>query len=371
MAVQFHVLLVEDDRDLLTGVCDLLTEAGYQVSCATNGIEALELLREAAVLPDLIVSDIRMPEMDGYDLLMAVRGNPDWLSIPFIFLTAKGEKKDILDGKLRGADDYLPKPFEYQDLLVAVQSAINRHRELLALQESRMEALKRRILTVLNHEFRTPLSFIVAYADLMASSPYLEHSEELRQYINGILDGSERLTRLIDSFLLLAELESDYGRKTYEQRKTTIRNLDNLVESAVQAARSCAARRGVKLVFNATPPIPPVQGDAVYLRAAIGHLIDNAIKFSPPNKDACVTVEVWADEEHLTVAVRDQGAGIPLAAQKRLFEMFYQVNRDEYEQQGIGAGLAIVKHIADLHRGQIELESAPGEGSCFRLLLPC
>jgi len=164
-----HILLVEDEDALLYGMRDLLEVEGYRVTLASDGHKALEALRAMTRPPDIIISDIRMPNLDGYGLISAVREEPQWVSVPFIFLSAKGEKADIHLGRLQGADDYLTKPFDYEDLLVSVQSCLSRQRQRVAAEESRMEGLRRRILEMLNHEFRTPLSYIVAYADLMAN----------------------------------------------------------------------------------------------------------------------------------------------------------------------------------------------------------
>jgi two-component system sensor histidine kinase/response regulator len=366
-----HIFLVEDDESLLIGVSDLLELSGYRVSKAMNGVQALTQLEEMDEPPDLIVSDIRMPKMDGHELLATMRKRPEWLSIPFIFLTAKGEKEDVYTGKLSGADDYLIKPFEYKDLLVAIQSSIKRREEIVELQEERLEALKLKILTVLNHEFRTPLSYIVSYVDLMASSPTFKHSDELRQYIHGIQEGSDRLERLIKNFLLLTELESGNGIRVYEGRKMLIRDVGELVRDSIIDWQDAAGKAGVVLQTRlADEPLPAVTGDAEYLRTALGHLIENAIKFSPQHQEAVVVISATANDEFVTFSVCDEGIGIPEGEQKHLFDIFHQINRDEYEQQGTGAGLAIVRHVVALHEGQIDVESKPGQGSCFRILLP-
>ena len=367
---EHHVFLVEDDESLLAGVSDLLELSGYRVSKAMNGVQALAQLKEMDELPDLVVSDIRMPKMDGHELLATMRKRPEWLSIPFIFLTAKGEKEDVYSGKLSGADDYLIKPFEYKDLLVAIQSSIKRREELIELQEERLEALKLKILTVLNHEFRTPLSYIVSYVDLMATSPTFEHSEELRQYIDGIQEGSDRLERLIKNFLLLSELESGSGLRVFEERKMLIGDVGELVRDTIVDWEAGAARVDVVLQTSFDEALPAVTGDTEYLRTALGHLVENAIKFSPQHKKAEVVVSATANGEFVIFSVCDEGIGIPKGEQKHLFDIFHQVNRDEFEQQGTGAGLAIVRHIVALHDGQIDVESKPGQGSCFRILLP-
>jgi signal transduction histidine kinase len=365
-----HILLVEDDKALLRGVTDLLEMAGYDVVQATDGQVALSMLESMELVPDLIVSDIGMPNLDGFQFLAAVRARPRWLTIPFIFMTAKDDKQDVRDGKLRGADDYITKPFEFKDLLVSVQSALNRRLQLNALQASEMEALRQQILKVLNHEFRTPLSYIVAYADLMANTPSFKHSIELRQYIDGIMEGSERLSRLIESFLTLAELESGKSAQIYESRKAAIPDLRVMIDQIIEMLRHRAVQSDVNIRLIADDNPVPITGDYTYLELAIRHLIENAIKFSPKGQGANVTISLLSDPENVVIAICDQGRGIPPSEHRRLFEMFYQVNRNLYEQQGTGAGLAIARHVALLHGGQIAVESEPGKGSCFLLRLP-
>lgn len=365
-----HILVVEDDETLRSGIRDLLELSGYVVSVANDGAEALELLEQAPESPALIVSDIRMPVMDGYRLLEVVRARPEWLTIPFIFLTAKGEKQDVREGKLRGVDDYIVKPFDFQDLLVAIQSSLNRHEQLYVVQEARLEAIKSRILHVINHEFRTPLTYIIAYANLMASNDSFQHSEELRQYIQGILQGSERLSRLIENFLLLAELESGLAEKIYERRCRPIEKLDSLVREVVARSLPGAEKRGVTLKLEIPGPLPVIEGDAAYLEVAIRELVDNAVRFSPKNSGAHVVVTVFAQDWRLSIRVCDQGPSIPPKDQQYLFDIFYQVDREKLEQGGTGAGLAIVYRVAQLHGGSIRLESQPGKGNCFELSFP-
>lgn len=368
-----HILIVEDDDVLLRGMRDLLELEGYRVSYAVDGAEGVRVLRQMRVAhdhPDLIISDIRMPNMDGYEFLSQVRAEPDWLAIPFIFLTAKGSKADIRFGKLRGVDDYITKPFDFPDLVISVRQALLRHEGLNQLQELRMESLKQRILTVLHHEFRTPLSYIVAYSDLLSSSPLFEKHEELQQYVRGIQEGSERLSSLIESFLILAELESGYGAKIFERRVSLIEQPAVIVQEANAELTRKAVSLGVTVELSIANPLPPILGDRVYLATSIRHLLDNAIKFSHWNKDAKVHASLTAASGELILTVRDEGIGIPKSEVERLFDTFYQINREKNEQQGAGAGLAIARHVASLHGGSIEVESEEGKGSTFRLRLP-
>ncbi len=362
-----HICVVEDDEALLQGLRDLLEMHGYRVSPAVDGLDALRVLNSLTEPPDLILSDIRMPRMDGYGFLAAVRQRPEWVSIPFIFLTAKGQRQDIRYGKLQGVDDYVIKPFDFTDLLVSIQAALRRRQELSAWQERRIEVLKQDILKVLHHEFRTPLTYIVAYAEMMANSPSFTHSDELRQMVNGIQRGSERLSALITDFLILAELEAGYGAKIYERRRSVIPDVVAFLELIVEEMRSRSASRGVAINLYHAAGLPPLLADQTYLAAAIRHLLDNAIKFSTPNGEAEISVRVRQEGSYLVIEVEDQGMGIPPAEQEHLFDAFYQVDRHKNEQQGAGSGLAIVRHVALLHGGDIAVRSVLGQGSCFTL----
>jgi len=138
-----RILVVEDDRAVREGIADILEVAGYEVLTASNGEEALNMLRQQRL--DLIVSDIMMPHMDGYDFYEAVHGKSEWVTIPFIFLTAKGAKEDVRLGKQLGADDYLVKPFEREDLLIAVEAKLKRLEEVQRPALERVEQLEEQL----------------------------------------------------------------------------------------------------------------------------------------------------------------------------------------------------------------------------------
>ena len=365
-----HILVVEDDENLLRGIYDLLTLHGYEVSTAVDGADGLRVLSELPRSPDLIISDIRMPNMDGYEFLSSVRARPEWLLIPFIFLTALGQRDEVYYGRLRGVDDYIIKPFNFPDLLVSVQASLRRRAELMEWQEFGLDVLRYRVLAAFNHEFRTPLTLIMAYADLLSNSPVVQDDKDLRQYVKGILDGSDRLNELTRSFLILIELEIGYGDKIYERRQTVIRDIARLVQEVTESLSNRAQERDVVVDFEAQDKLPPILGDRTYLSVGIWHLIDNAIKFSPRDVRARVRVTVSEDNGCVVCAVSDEGPGIPLAGRERLFDVLYQIDREKNQQPGLGAGLAIVRHVARLHGGQIEVESQEGRGSCFRLCLP-
>jgi signal transduction histidine kinase len=364
-----RILVLEDDEGLLMGVRDMLQIEGHAVQTATNGQEGLEIMRYGEFPPDLIISDIMMPVMNGYQFLEAVREVEHWATIPFIFLTAKGEKQDVHAGKLMGADDYVIKPFEARDLVVAVQSKLRRQREINHAQNALIADVKQRILSILHHEFRTPLTYVVAYSDLLNREFETLNIDEMREFLKGVSSGAERLRRLVENFILLVELETGEAEQTYRWRRRQFDDYEVVLAQAIAQAQPFADERKVQLRLLPVPSLPPVVGDAEYLKAAITRLIDNAIKFSD-KPEAAVEISAFLREDEVCFCVADEGRGIPTRELETIFEMFYQIDRQTHEDQGAGAGLPIIKRIAQLHRGHVEVWSEYGRGSAFTLCLP-
>jgi signal transduction histidine kinase len=363
------ILLVEDDVHLMEGIREILElDNNYQVVTANNGLDGLERLNSMESPPDLIVSDIMMPKMDGYQFFEAVRSEAAWLSIPFIFLTAKGEKADIRLGKSLGADDYVTKPFSAEDLLVAVSAKLARHDQLQSAFLVQISEMKRRILTILNHEFRTPLTYVVAYADMLNRDVDKMELDELREYLKGVNSGADRLRRLVENFIFLVELETGEVASTYAWRKKPIKSFEKIITLATRPQQSVLESMGQVLRVEAKSP-QPISGDEEYLAIALARLIDNASKFSA--KNAIIELHLYSNAEGQTIfAVRDFGRGIPENELERIFEPFYQINRQKYEDQGAGSGLAIVRGVANVHGAEIRVESTLGSGSTFYLHFP-
>ncbi|NWF70373.1 MAG: hybrid sensor histidine kinase/response regulator [Chloroflexi bacterium] len=362
------ILVVEDDTHLLQGIHDILTLEDYDVITAENGKLAVDALGKAQKLPDLIVSDIMMPVMDGIEFLKHVRQETQWTGIPFIFLTAKTEKSDVQHGKRLGVDDYLSKPFDADDLLIAVQSRLERQRALHEYYSAAMRNLKRNILMILNHEFRTPLTLVVAYADMLRDpNTTAMNQEELAAFVEGIGSGAERLRRLVENFIMLVEIEMGEAQKIYQWRRAPIIDIDAMISKACDHVRR-NPRVHNELKIQLTQPLPMFIGDREYLTFALIQLLDNAVKFSPA--ESKITIGAQAENDMLCLWVKDEGRGIPAKNIDEIWETFQQPERQTYEDQGAGSGLAIVRGVAMLHSGYVEVESEQGKGSRFSLLLP-
>lgn len=362
------VLVVEDEVTLLDGLKTVLEFEKFTVLTATNGVEALEILNAQPTPPDLILSDIMMPKMDGMSLLQAVRKERRWLTIPFIFLTARGEKVDVIRAKELRVDEYITKPYDPEELLVLVRARIDRHREIGGVFNEDLNAMKNNILTILNHEFRTPLTFVVAYADMLNQYIVEQLSqEEMQSFIHGVSAGADRLRRLIEKFILLVEFETGEAKQNYDLRQQKIEKLGLLLEAARKSAfYGDHATRVCQI--HVDDGLPTFTGDADYIRQAVTQMLENAIKFSAEDQPVVVKASAEADGA-VRISVTDCGRGIPPAEREQILTTFYQVNRAHYEDQGAGLGLAIVKGVAELHGGRLEIESEAGTGSTFSLLI--
>lgn len=363
-----RLLLVDDEPSLSNALREILGLAGYDVAAVGNGKSALALMESWR--PDLILSDIVMPELDGYGFFEAVRRRPEWLDIPFLFLSAKDEKPDVRLGKLLGADDYLTKPFDPEDLLVSIRAKLHRRAELEALNRERAQTLKQTIVRTLSHEFRTPLTTIAAYVDLLddAGGGRLP-PEDFRKFMRAVRRGSQRLGQLVEDFLLLADLETGEARTNLEHRHQRISDLTSVIAHTIDRLPAKAAARNVSLVINLPTSLPAVDGDPRLIADALERLVDNGIKFSRET-GGTVVVSAEAGEGMVRIAVRDDGIGIRADDLPNLFDVFFQIDRAKREQQGSGTGLAIAQGIARLHGGQIRVESWPDVGSTFIFELP-
>ncbi|HIP87120.1 MAG TPA: hybrid sensor histidine kinase/response regulator [Anaerolineales bacterium] len=362
-----RILVAEDHKPMQQALKKILEGEGFEVLTANDGEEALRAME--MFRPDLVLADIMMPRMDGYALYEAVRARQEWVTIPFIFLTAKAEREDILKGKALGVEDYITKPFDPQELIVVVQSRLARTREIRQVTETEFDELKQQITTVLGHELRMPLTYVTGYAELALEDLENLSAEELQEFLAGIKRGADRLTRLVNDLLLLIRLDTGRTAKEFRDLATVHDDLGNVVERTVWQHALQAAERGVALEVQVAPDLPPVLICETLFVDALGRLIDNGIKFSLRDERR-VTVRARVADGRVEVSVIDRGIGIPPEEIPHLFERFRQIGRDRLEQQGVGIGLAIAREVIRLHGGDIEVESTPGEGSTFTIWLP-
>ncbi len=364
-----YVLLVEDNADVLASVSLELAMQGYEVDQATNGHEALAILAATDRLPDIIVSDITMPHVNGYELLATCQGDANLRAIPFIFLTALGDRKDILVGKKLGADDYLVKPFRGDELIVAIENKLKRVAQIKAEVEHKLDSTRRELLTIISHELRTPLSAIYGGAELLADSLANVPDPMSHRMLELVQSGAKRMRRLVEQIVLLTQLDIGSLGQSLEKSARAY-DMKIIIERAYKQLEEEWNPDMPAVTFNFHFPTDPIMayGNPEFLVMMVGEGIRNAATFSP--KDGQVDIELSHDGQFASITITDQGMGISAEDLSRVFNRFVQINREKYEQQGTGLGLALVRESARLHNGDCIIQSEVGYGTQFILTLP-
>ncbi|UCC62607.1 MAG: response regulator [Anaerolineae bacterium] len=363
------ILVVEDDLAMRDGVCEILEMAGYRVSVASNGKEALQLLEDTA--PELIISDIMMPEMDGYRFYQQVRADDRWLPVPFIFLTAKGKRADVLRGKSMGLDDYLTKTFDPEELLVAVESKLGRMRQLQATAREQMQLLSNQLtrtdrmvtvgqlVTEFAHEIRNPLTAITAYAQFVQRR-MARREPETAQDMERIVHQAKRIARMAENIL-------EYSRR--EPLETRETDIHHLLDEVLAFIAFRLERRGIVVEKQCDSNVPVVLVDPDQLEQVFLNIIINAAHAMETGGTLTVTT-AWLDDMEpptLRISFTDTGVGIAHEHMERLFEPFFTTRPPG---QGTGLGLYVCQNVMEKHGGHITVDSQLGKGSTFHVHLP-
>jgi signal transduction histidine kinase len=366
-ASQPTILIVEDEPHILDIVSYLLEDDGYRVLQAADGQTALRLVETHE--PDLIISDVAMPGMDGFALCERVRANPRLAQTPFIFLTARGARADMRRGMGLGADDYVIKPFEPDELLTAVNVRLARAAETQAAIEQASADLQVQIIRTLTHEFRTPLALVMGYTELLENSSGEINPQEFSQLLQGLHAGSSRLLDLVEDFQMLSKLRTGIVAREIEDSLQAPILADRVVDLVIEQTEVEAAARNVVLVADCRASGARLALLKNHLAEIVRRLLDNAIKFSK-RQGGTVLLTTCIDEGQWVLTIADEGVGIRQEALAWIFEAFRQADRGQLEQQGAGVGLTIVQSLVEMYGGQIGIQSTPGQGTTCTVRLP-
>jgi two-component system, sensor histidine kinase and response regulator len=365
------ILVVENEVVLLEGIRDVLEREDFEVVIAENGQQGLDVLRTSGYTPDLILSDVMMPIMDGYEFIKAVRAEKQWVEIPFIFLTAKSERPDKMMQRMLGADDYLGKPFMTDELVGAINAKLRRRIDIEDSHRGKVDKIQKDIMTILHHEFRTPLTYVTGYSDLLKVNPEDITADELRLLMGKIEGGAQRLRRLIENFIMLVEIETGSAHNNFALNNR-VDNYRRLLASLVTRYQQDAERLNQHLTVEIDPNTPPIVSNADYMMKIMDCLLDNAMKFS--RAGATTRLSVFPTEHegkpYVAFQVEDNGIGIAEKDMPHIFEPFFQAIRSQNEHPGTGTGLAIAKGLTELHGGEIDVQSRINVGSVFTVLIP-
>jgi two-component system, sensor histidine kinase and response regulator len=357
------ILVIEDDEPILNITTDLLNMQGYGVTGVTSGVVGVQRARE--YVPDLVLSDLMMPELDGYGVLEILRSDPLTNTVPFIIMSAKAERAAIRRGMELGADDYLTKPFTSNELIAAVNCRLQKREIMEEISRKKLNDLRERITLALPHEIRTPLHSIIGFSDLLAAG--VIDPKQVTDIGERLNRSAWRLWRLIENYLAYAQIELI---KTSEEKiRTLLRDTTLCPESIIQdqtmqRAYEVNRQTDTTCELHSTTAIRISEAN---LRKIVAELVDNAFKFSRPGSP--VQVSAWEEDHFYCIRIIDYGRGMS-PDQIANIGAFTQFDRQINEQQGIGLGLSIAKDLTELHNGHFRVDSVVGKWTRVSIALP-
>ncbi len=354
------ILIVEDDKLIRHSLFEILTFEGFECIEADSGADALEKLKDT--IPDLIISDIMMPEIDGYELFQKVKEKQATMFVPFLFLTAKADELSVRKGMNLGVDDYIKKPFNLEDLLISVKTRLEKKRQI----DSTINRLGQNIAKYVPHELKTPLVSIIGNSNLLLDYYDSLKEEEKKELIESINRSGYRLLARIERFLLYSELEitpKDVYLSSVNKYEKIDPSLYDFIELSTKTIE-CSDRINDLIIEFESIELNIFERDFLFI---VIELITNACKFS--EKGSPITVTGKKQKDNYLIKVEDKGCGIPIE-ELNVFRAYQQINKEENQQIGNGLGLTIINKLSKIYNLRFYLQSRLGKFTIANIEIP-
>jgi two-component system sensor histidine kinase/response regulator len=352
------ILIVDDTPANLGVLVETLGAAGYQLMVAEDGEEALA--QTAQTQPDLILLDVMMPGIDGFETCRRLKDRDSTRDVPVLFMTALNETADKVKAFAAGGVDYITKPIEHEEALARVRTHLSLRRLRQELQSQLV--LKERFMRIAGHDLRSPLCLILMAADLARRQLARPQAGPPTKYLDNIAESATEMRRIIDTFL---ELRMPSSNGSTDGRV----DLNLLGNAVVRQHAPAAERKLITLTAELAPTLPLARCDAALAYQAFTNLTSNALKFTPPSGSVTLRTRVAGDR--VRVEIHDSGPGVPSDERDQLFREHGRLTpRPTGGEESNGIGLSIVKHLIESQSGVVGADFPAGSGSIFWFELP-
>ena len=355
------IFIVEDVPRNLQVLFHILKKEEYRIAAASNGRQALDMIPEAR--PDLVLLDIMMPEMDGFEVCRQLKKNPKAADIPIIFLTAKAESTDIIKGFELGAVDYVTKPFNPAELLARVKT----HLELKFSKEKLNDLIiaRDKFFSIIAHDLRNPVQNLILSSDLLRYSYDSFDEAERKDYIQKFNNGANQISLLLETLLDWSRVQ----RGTMELYREKI-DINALAADIIDLLKEHAIKKNITVSCQIQPNTY-AYADKNMIGTVMRNLVSNAVKFTNPGGEVKIIANTASTDNLIEITVSDNGVGIEPEDIDGLFRIdVHKKTLGTANEKGTGLGLILCKEFVEKNNGTIKVKSTPGQGSDFTFTLP-
>ncbi|MDH3257776.1 MAG: hybrid sensor histidine kinase/response regulator [Nitrospinota bacterium] len=359
-------ILIVDDTPTNLSILEEILDEDYFISIAQSGTQALSITDK--FVPDLILLDVNMPGIDGFETCRRLKSRKETCDIPVVFITARAEPEDVIQGFKEGGVDYITKPFNHNEVMVRVKTHLKvqqliRQLEFKNDQLKEVNDLKNKFLGMASHDMRNYLSAIKGYSQILQEDKEELPAETKDQFLSFIFKSSENMLKMVNDLLDVSVIES--GRLQLDLHPESFKNL---IEHHNMIIRFFADKKNILLQYD-LDDVPDCQMDANKIGQVIDNLISNAIKFSKSGTTVFISLKERGGK--LVFSVKDEGPGISEEDQAKLFQHFQKLSaRPTAGESSSGLGLAISKKMVQAHDGCLNVTSQLGSGATFSFEIP-
>ena len=353
------ILIIDDNQMNLILASHVLNSHGYSTRTAEDGKSGIAEIEKE--IPSLILLDVMMPEMDGFEVCRIINQNDKWKEVPIIFLTANGQTEDLVEGFQAGGVDYIIKPFKSEELLVRVKN----HLELAHSKRIILEMNKSRdkLYSIIAHDVRSPLSGILQTIDALDQGYFDPQSEDFKDIIHHLKIRTKDTNTLLSSLLQWTRLQDENVSLHFKET-----NIALIINSCIQLLEANATEKNIKIT-NYIKEDLEAWCDEVSIHTIFRNIISNAIKFTPQN--GFITITASKNDSEVKICINDNGVGMSTETIQLIFEANkHYSSSGTANEQGTGLGLMLVKDFIKKNNGKIDIQSKVGEGTTFSVILP-